>query len=89
MIPPSKYCVNEPPGSGEHLLTADVARLAGVTSAAIRAAATEGRIVPAHVTPGGVRLFHLVDAQRFAAARETVASLKGQIANAWRGEENA
>jgi DNA-binding transcriptional MerR regulator len=55
---------------GEFLLTADVARLVGVTPAAVRAAAISGRLAVAATSEGGVRLFRRTDVEQFCRERE-------------------
>lgn len=54
-----------------YLTTADVARIAGVTPAAVRALSNRGRLEVATVTAGGIRLYTLATAQRYAEERET------------------
>jgi hypothetical protein len=53
-----------------YLLSADVARLLGVTPAAVREAAISGRLSIAATTRGGVRLFDKVAVERFRRERE-------------------
>jgi predicted site-specific integrase-resolvase len=52
------------------LSSADVAAVAGVTPAAIRAAIKAGRIKVAMTTAGGIRLIRRSEAERFARDRE-------------------
>lgn len=71
--------------SGEHLTTEDVARLAGVSGAAVRAAMLAGRITPAHTTIGSrFHIYHLDEALRFAAVRDRVAKLRTAMKQTWR-----
>ena len=55
--------------SGRLWLTSDVARYFGVTPAAIRAQCSEGRLRPAHVTPGGVAVFYRDEIEDLAQRR--------------------
>jgi hypothetical protein len=55
---------------GKFLLAADVARLAGITPAAVRAAAISGRLAVAATSERGVRLFRRSDVERFCRERE-------------------
>lgn len=71
--------------SGEHLLTEDVARYVGVSGAAVRAAVADGRLHPAHRSPGGVAIFHRTEAVKYKTARDRVAKLQDGIRKAWRG----
>ena len=52
------------------LTSADVARRANVVPATVRGWARRGVLVPAMVTPGGIRLFRACDAERMARAVE-------------------
>jgi DNA-binding transcriptional MerR regulator len=54
---------------GKFLLTADVARLVGLTPAAVREAADSGRLAVAETSEGGVRLFRREDVERFCRER--------------------
>jgi DNA-binding transcriptional MerR regulator len=53
------------------LCVADVARLVGLTPAAIRSAARAGRIHVEARTPSGVRLFDRAEVQRFLSERSS------------------
>jgi DNA-binding transcriptional MerR regulator len=53
----------------ELMTTSEVAREVGLTPAAIRTAARQGRLRVAQTTESGVRLFDRKDAKRFAASR--------------------
>ncbi len=48
---------------------ADAARILGVVPATVRAMALSGRLPPAAMTEGGVRLFRRADVERLAADR--------------------
>jgi hypothetical protein len=53
----------------DFLLSADAARIVGVTPASIREAALAGRLVVAATTAGGVRLFRSADVEAFRRQR--------------------
>ena len=65
--------------SGNHYLTSDVSKVLGVTPAAVRAAVATGRIKAAHVTVGGVHVFHASEVQRVVEIRERLRSLRAQV----------
>ncbi len=48
---------------------ADAARILGVVPATVRAMALSGRLPPAAMTEGGIRLFRRADVERLAADR--------------------
>lgn len=54
----------------EFLLSADVARLVGITPASVRHLASLGRLPVAAVTESGVRLFRKADVERLRRERE-------------------
>jgi hypothetical protein len=62
--------------SGEHLLACDAGRILGVTPAAVRQAVRDGRLVPAHVTPSGVSVFHASDISAYQSMRERFKALR-------------
>jgi hypothetical protein len=53
----------------ELLLPADVGRIAGITSATVRALTARGRLIAAAMTPGGVHLYTRETAKQYAAER--------------------
>lgn len=83
-----RYCLTEKDGeSGNHLLPLDVAKLAGVSTAAVKAAIKEGRLKAAHITPGSrVNIIHRDEAERWVNVRAEVKSLSVRIVDAWRGK---
>ena len=60
----------EPTDQGRLYASADVAKLANLTPAAIRAAAVAGRITPVAVTAGGIRLYSQDAVDSFLRARQ-------------------
>lgn len=77
--------MEEDPSDEMHLLTNDLARMAGVSGAAIRAAVATGRLIPDHRTPSGVCIFHFGTGLKFAETRDRVARLKRSIKQTWKG----
>ena len=66
----------------EFMLAAEVARLVGLTPAAVRAAAKSGRLAVAETTDSGVRLFRKDDVEAYlkdrgVAAEKSPASTAG------------
>lgn len=56
---------------------ADAARILGVVPATVRAMALSGRLPPATMTEGGIRLFRREDVERLAAERTAQAERDG------------
>lgn len=69
--------------SGRLWLTNDVARAFGVTPAAVRAMVMEGRLEPAHVTPGGVCVFYRDAIELLAIARRAYAEAAPRLKEAY------
>jgi len=69
--------------SDDILLSADAAKLLGITPAAVRNAADVGLIHAFDRTPGGVRLFRQADVEWYRKVRE--ARLAGRVRKATKG----
>ncbi|MFI5399194.1 MAG: helix-turn-helix domain-containing protein [Candidatus Binatia bacterium] len=61
-----------------YLATADVARLLGITPAAIRQMVRRGALIPAATTERGMRLFDRRDIEAFATKRRRAEARHGR-----------